>query len=266
MKGLIFDIKRFAIHDGPGIRTTIFFKGCPLKCWWCHNPEGISSDINTYPESYKVGSSTFQTKESVGYEISVNNLLNEIVKDKIFMDESGGGITFSGGEPLYQTEFLIQILASCKKEKIHTAVDTSGFTSEDNLKGIIPYTDLFLFDVKHFDSKLHTLHTGVGNEIIKRNLKVIIQSGTQVIVRIPIIPEVNSSLQQNIKLSDELLALKSDNFNELHFLPYHKIGSTKYKRFNLVADCKEVDEPDKASMEVIANEYSKKGFITKIHR
>lgn len=266
MKGLIFDIKRFAIHDGPGIRTTIFLKGCPLKCWWCHNPEGISSNIFTYTEKYKVGNTIFQEKENVGYEISVANLMDEIIKDKVFMDESLGGVTLSGGEPMNQPEFLRGILAACKNEKIHTAVDTSGFTKEEYLKDIIPYTDLFLFDIKAFDSELHILHTGVSNDVILKNLKSIIQSGTKLIVRIPIIPGVNDSLQQNNQLSEALLELKSDNFNEIHLLSYHKIGNSKHTRFNLFDESKEVDEPDKTSLEAIANEFSQNGFATKIHR
>jgi len=265
MKGLIFDIKRFAIHDGPGIRTTVFFKGCPLKCWWCHNPEGISEEIISYSQKRKIEKMTFKTIKTIGYEVSVDELKNEINKDNIFMEEASGGVTFSGGEPLSQPEFLKQILMSCKKDGLHTAVDTSGFASKKNIDKILPYTDLFLFDIKSIDSELHKKSTGVRNEIIIDNFNRIIQSGVKVIARIPIIPSVNNKLAQVELIIEKLLTFKAANFEEIHLLSYHKIGNSKFKRFNLINHSSEVKEPDKTSMEVIADKFIQNGFKTKIH-
>ena len=132
--GIIFDIKRFAVHDGPGIRTTVFMKGCPLSCQWCHNPESRSADICTVPKIVHIGDKTVTEDETVGREMTVEEVMTELRKEQIFMEESGGGVTFSGGEPLQQADFLIEMLAACKLEKMHTTVDTTGFSNWETLE------------------------------------------------------------------------------------------------------------------------------------
>jgi pyruvate formate lyase activating enzyme len=172
LKGLIFDIKRFALHDGPGIRTTVFLKGCPLRCWWCQNPESIRE----FPETIKVKSvsssyNKFCEEESTfGKEYSVDSLMEELIKDRIFYEESGGGITFSGGEPLVQYKFLSETLNRCKKNGLHTVIDTSGYAPIESFNEIYNMTDIFLFDIKMLNAELHRKFTDVSNELILRNL------------------------------------------------------------------------------------------------
>jgi len=161
-KGIIFNIKKFAIHDGPGIRTTIFFKGCPLGCDWCHNPEGIKSEIEII------------NNKKIGYEIDKTNLMKIILKDKIFYEQSNGGVTISGGEPFAQIEFLKSILIECKKNKIHTTLDTCGYTTINEIKKIYNYVDIFLYDLKIIDEKKHVIYTGKSNKNILRNLKYLL--------------------------------------------------------------------------------------------
>ncbi len=151
MQGLIFSVKRYSIHDGPGIRVTFFMKGCPLSCWWCHNPEGISPAREKVNQTRKVGGKEFSETEEVGKYYSVENIIEILEKDRIFLEQSGGGVTFSGGEPLMQNEFLKKHWKPAEVQGFHTAVDTSGYSSAGNFKAIMPLTDLFLFDIKHLD-------------------------------------------------------------------------------------------------------------------
>ncbi|HPL06444.1 MAG TPA: radical SAM protein, partial [Bacteroidales bacterium] len=166
MQGLVFDIKRFAVHDGPGIRTTLFLKGCPLNCAWCHNPEGTSPEPQTVAKSISVDGQVFQEEEKVGLNMSVEQVMQELLKEKVFMDCSEGGVTFSGGEPLMQPAFLKSLLVACKKEGMHTAVDTSGYAKLSVIQDIAPYTDLFLYDLKLMDDKAHRHFTTVSNKLI----------------------------------------------------------------------------------------------------
>jgi len=163
MEGIIFDIKRFAVHDGPGIRTTFFLKGCPLNCWWCHNPESISKGI------------FFDKKQNVaiGKKYSVQDILIEAEKDRIFFDESDGGITLSGGEPLLQYEFTLEIVKELHQAGFHVSLDTTGYTSEKRISEIAEYVDLFLFDLKHLNDSLHKKFTGVSNIQILNNLRLL---------------------------------------------------------------------------------------------
>ncbi len=188
MKGLIFDIKRYAIHDGPGIRVTFFMKGCPLECWWCHNPESISPLPQTVQRTDKIGNRQFQVTEQIGKEYSVGELLDIVNRDLVFIEESGGGVTFSGGEPLMQSEFLSEALGLFRQSGIHTAVDTSGQADRRIIDRIIGDTDLFLFDIKHLDPDKHLKYTGVRNGLILDNLTYILSRGKKVNIRIPIIP------------------------------------------------------------------------------
>ncbi|MGD9900272.1 MAG: glycyl-radical enzyme activating protein [Calditrichaceae bacterium] len=228
--GIIFDIKKYAIHDGPGIRTTVFLKGCPLDCHWCHNPE--SRDLQPEPggssRPRNASSLLFSPDNLIGREVTVDEVMREIEKDIIFYDESGGGVTFSGGEPLIQTEFLFDLLKACKKKGIHTAVDTSGHAKFELFEQIIPYTDLFLYDIKLIDDTAHIKYTGVSNELILKNARRISKNGVNMSIRIPLIPEITDT-ESNIT---EIIGFIStlEKINTIDLLPYNAIAESKYHR------------------------------------
>jgi pyruvate formate lyase activating enzyme len=233
MKGLIFSIKRYAIHDGPGIRVTFFLKGCPLDCWWCHNPEGKTSGHLTIPRIDMIGEREFTTEEQVGIEYSPEEIVQRAERDRVFMDHSGGGVTFSGGEPLLQHEFLHETLTLMKREGFHTAVDTSGYAPPEVLRSLMPVTDLFLYDLKHLDTEVHEKYTGVPNERIISNLDMLLDSGAELMLRIPVIPGVTAGSAYMEKLRLFIESRKSTAIREINLLPYHKTGSSKYRRFNI---------------------------------
>ncbi len=233
MKGLIFSIKRYAIHDGPGIRVTFFMKGCSLDCWWCHNPEGKSAMQRSVERIDRVGEKEFRSVELVGKEYTPEDLVKEAVKDRVFMEQSGGGVTFSGGEPLLQFDFLLQALQAMKKAGFHTAVDTSGHTSPERLRAILPYTDLFLFDIKHLDRDTHIRYTGVSNELILSNFDMLLNEGAEVMIRIPVIPGVTADKGYMEELKKFIENRKTKKIREINLLSYHKTGSSKYRRFDL---------------------------------
>ena len=241
MRGRIFDIQHCSVHDGPGIRTTVFFKGCNLKCRWCHNPESQSGEkeILFYQNKCmgcgrckgiaKEDSGFFCYHDAriiSGYDYTVDEVLKEILKDKSFYNTSKGGATFSGGECMLQVEFLAEILKACKENGIHTAVDTAGCVPFERFERILSYTDLFLYDVKCMDSEKHRQYTGVGNELMLENLKRLLAANKSVWVRIPIIPTVNDS-------EGELQSIKEYIFScgkpeKVELLPYHAMGEHKY--------------------------------------
>ena len=251
MKATIFDIQRNSYVDGPGIRTTVFFKGCNLRCSWCHNPESQSpkpqmmffknkctgcgkckEKCPNHLESCELcGKCTLyclhDAREICGKEYTVDEVLKEILKDKTFYDNSGGGVTFSGGECMLQIDFLEEILKECKKNGIHTAVDTAGHVPFGCFERILPYTDLFLYDVKCFDSKKHEDYTGVGNSLILENLKKLLETENKVWVRIPIIPDVNDTEEEMHKIRAFLNSVRLPEKIEL--LPYHAMGEHKYE-------------------------------------
>ena len=233
MKGLIFSIKHYAIHDGPGIRITFFMKGCPLDCWWCHNPEGKENAQTFVERTDRVGDREFKSTEQVGKEYTPAEIVARAEKDRVFMEHSGGGVTFSGGEPLVQFEFLLEALIELKKAGFHTTVDTSGFTSEEKLRAIMPYTDMFLYDIKHLDSEMHKKYTGVPNEKILSNFNMLLKEGAEVMVRVPVIPGVTANREYMESLRDYLGQRTTGKIKEINLLPYHKTGSSKYRRFNL---------------------------------
>lgn len=264
--GIIFDIKRYAIHDGPGIRTTVFFKGCPLSCQWCHNPEGISSSfelifrnnrcvgckeclktcqkgaisfINSIPKIDRTkcdhcgecaAACPSGAMELSGKSYTVKQLLYEIEKDRVFYEESGGGVTFSGGEPLLQADFLQAVLEGCKKKGIHTALDTSGFAPYEVINALKANVDLFLYDLKMIDEKRHIHYTGVSNKIILENLKKLSRNGSRILVRIPLIPQVNDTKDCIQKIAAFVAGFLSLKYVSL--LPYHDIAAQKYERLN----------------------------------
>lgn len=277
--GTIFNIQRYSVHDGPGIRTTVFFKGCPLRCWWCHNPESQSHTreiMFSMERCIGCGSCTrnclhgaigvkdgkaiidredclfpnecdqcFQSCptnaiELIGRKIGINEVMKEIQKDLIFYDQSGGGVTFSGGEPLSQLEFLSNLLDSCKREGIHTVVDTSGYISWEKLSHIAPKVDLFLYDIKLINNDKHKKYTGVCNNLILENLIKLSKGNNKIFVRIPIIPGINDDEKNIIETGEFLSKL---NIAQVNLLPYHNIGLNKYKKLRVSCELLEVNSP-----------------------
>jgi len=253
MDGIVFDIKRYAVHDGPGIRTTIFLKGCPLRCIWCHNPESFSAKVEEFELPEQLGDVSLMRKKQIGQAYNKPKLLREIEKDILFFDESEGGVTFSGGEPLMQIDFLEEMLKECKAKDIHTVVDTSGLAPFDHLKRIIDDVDLFLFDVKHMNDEEHKKLTGVSNKQILDNLDHLMQLQQPLIIRYPMIPDCNDS---NENINEMINFLKQYEWKpEVHILPYHRIGKDKYDRFN-----KENHMPDIQSLKEEDCEWAKAKF------
>ena len=284
--GKIFDIKKYAIHDGPGIRTTIFFKGCPLSCWWCHNPEGIApitqrlyrqercigcrecadacpeEAIEISSEGVKweasdclycgtcAGICPADAVELIGKTMSVDEVVAEIAKDTVFYDESRGGITISGGEPLMQPSFLIELLDACKKLELHRTVDTSGYTETQTLLEAATRTDLFLYDLKHMDSEKHIRFTGVSNERILTNLQVLSRQEAEIVIRFPIIPGFNSD-QENIDKTGAFIS-SLPGVSRIHILPYHCAATAKYKNLGLNFNTSEVAKPTRDFLVSIA--------------
>lgn len=246
---LIFDIKRFAVHDGPGVRTTVFFKGCPLKCAWCHNPESILPEKEFMPRERRVGDVVIADSEQVGYDISADELFVEILKDRVFMEESGGGVTFSGGEPLMQPEFLHQILKKCHDAGLHTVVDTSGYASTNVFERVASHTDLFLYDLKLFNDNQHRRYTGVSNSIILKNLEWLLTNNYSVRVRIPIVPDVTAT-HDNLRRIAGYLSGLGFPFSKVDLLPFHTTAGHKYERLHLKNEFAGIPS---VSKEVIAN-------------
>ncbi len=263
MTGIVFDIKRFAIHDGPGIRTTVFLKGCSLSCWWCHNPEGIGPAIEYVPKTVKIGAKSFEETEQVGRKVRVDELLDEVLKDRIFMEESGGGVTFSGGEPLRQPAFLLEALKACKGAGLHTTVDTSGYSSWKPLEKVAGYTDLFLFDLKIMDEEQHRHVTGVSNKLIKENLIRLLSMGKNVRIRIPVIPGFSFS-EVNIAQTLEFLEEHTAKPEGVDLLPYHNTATHKYTRFGQENRMKNLQSLKKEDLNDLKNRFEKVGFITNI--
>ena len=242
MKAIIFEIKRFAVHDGDGIRTTVFFKGCPLRCVWCHNPEGIGFEPQVAHYEHKcIGCGECKregfTPESClgeayalyGKEMTVDELLPLLLEDKDFYENSGGGVTLSGGECLMQADFCAELLKQLKTNGIHTAVDTCGFVSKETLDKVIPYTDIFLYDVKAYDEDVHIKCTGRSNRQILENLKYLDEVGKNIEIRIPYVPEFNSD--QIEKIAYFLSDLKQ--ISKIRVLPYHSYAASKYAALNM---------------------------------
>jgi pyruvate formate lyase activating enzyme len=232
LEGIIFDIKRFAVHDGPGIRTTVFFKGCPLSCSWCHNPESIDHRPFAFQKKVMLDGEWFVHEECVGQKYTVDEVINILVRDRVFYEESGGGVTFSGGEPLMQPEFLTDMLVACQHEGLHTAVDTCGQVHRKFLDPILPFTSLFLFDFKHCDAVRHKQSTGYSNTLIIENLQYLLKSSKPLHIRIPVIPSFNQNENDLIEIMEFLKSLPG-KIEQVDLLPYHTLGNNKYKRITM---------------------------------
>ncbi len=242
MKATIFEIKHFAVHDGNGIRTTVFFKGCPLRCVWCHNPEGLTAAPQIAHYAHKcIGCGeckkpNFTPKNCLGEatvlygkQMTVNELLPILLEDKDFYESSGGGVTLSGGECLMQADFCAELLKRLKEHGINTAVDTCGFVSKRTLDKVIPHTDVFLYDIKAYDEDIHIKCTGVSNKQILENLKYLDSLGKDIEIRIPYVPDYNDS--QIEKIARFLTPLQ--NVTKIRVLLYHNYAGSKYEAINL---------------------------------
>ena len=255
MKGKIFDIQRGSFVDGPGIRTTIFFKGCNLKCAWCHNPEsqdiatqlmfykdkctdcGICKSVCEHPDNCTLcGKCSIycpnDARKICGDEYSCEEILREILNDASYYKNSGGGVTFSGGECMLQIDFLKELLIKCKENGINTAIDTAGNVPYSYFEKILTYTDIFLYDVKCIDNILHKKYTGADNFLIHENLKKLLQLDKEIIIRVPIIPGINDNKEEILKIKSLIDKFKKDVKIEL--LPYHSSGESKYYALNTV--------------------------------
>ncbi|MBA7636542.1 Choline trimethylamine-lyase activating enzyme [subsurface metagenome] len=295
--GLIFDIKRYAIHDGPGIRTTVFFKGCPLNCPWCHNPESILDvpeisirsnrclSCGSCEAACKNGAVSREKKkfstdmakcvlcgacvdacpvgarEIIGRKLTLGEVLAGIERDIIFYDESGGGVTFSGGEPLMQPGFLKELLRGCKDREIHTALDTSCYAQWEVFEAVNEYVDLYLCDLKHMDAGLHERFTGVSNALILQNLKNLARLAKNIIIRIPVIPGVNDdhiNMEETGRFVSSLEVVK-----RIDILPYHREGRDKLKWLNRDNNPLDITPPGTGNISAIAAEYENLGFTVK---
>jgi pyruvate formate lyase activating enzyme len=229
--GLIYNIRSFSVHDGPGIRTTIFMKGCPLRCAWCHNPESQKREICHWTLCRKSSDLSTHHKEEIGEYVLPQNVLTRVLPDRPFFEDSQGGITLSGGEPLYQPDFCYELLKLFKLHDIHTAVDTSAFAPPRHIHAILPYTDLFLIDLKIMDNNNHKLYTGVDNYVILENFRSIYREEKAIIVRIPIVEGITDTAENLNALHQFLTDFPC--VKRIDLLPFHSIAKSKYERLGL---------------------------------
>ena len=291
------NIQKYSVHDGPGIRTTVFFKGCPLRCWWCHNPEsqrckhqimyfaerctgcGIcekrceqkairlegSRVVIDQGKCNMCGKCTefcpTNALEHVGKDVTVEELMKEIKKDEVFYEESGGGFTFSGGEPMVQADFLNEVLKACKKREIHTIVDISGYGAWDEFEKIADKVDLFLYDLKFINNEKHKKYIEISNVEILNNLKKLSDIGANIFVRMPIIRNINDDdehIDESIRFLAKLKVI------QVNLLPYHKMGMDKYRRLDLEYKLSGMEKPTDEKMKEIELKFKKAGIKVKI--
>ena len=294
MKGLIFDIQHFSISDGPGIRTTVFMKGCTLDCDWCHNPESINSqrEVQTYflkcigcgrcfelcqngahaiidgkrlynrTVCQRCGTCTDNCYSGAlvmtGEEKTVEQVVETIIRDINFYKDSGGGVTFSGGEPLLQADFVAEALEACHELGIHSAVDTAGNIPYMTFEKVMPHVDMYLYDLKEMDSDIHKKHTGAGNKLILENLKKLSREGKPIRIRIPVIPAVNDSPENMAAIAEFLSDLA--NIEAIEPLAYHNLGAGKLESMGMMGEEKVFSVPKKDSMKEIYSFFESKGF------
>ncbi|MEA5094722.1 Choline trimethylamine-lyase activating enzyme [bioreactor metagenome] len=292
----IFNIQKFSVHDGPGIRTTVFFKGCPLKCLWCHNPE--SQNINTqilydrdkcvlcgtcekicHKKAIKIENNKLTTDEScdccgqcviyciqgarqiAGKVYTVDDVMKEVLKDRVFYEKSSGGVTLSGGEPLIHIDFVEELLKKLKDNNIHTAVDTCGAVSFENLKRAAKYTDVFLYDIKLMDDEKHVEFIGMSNKLILENIIKLSEIHNNINLRMPIIEGVNGDEEHIIKTIEFIEGL---NISKVNLLPYHDIAKHKYKKLGKVYEDDRMSKPSDEKMQKFKEMFENKGYKAKI--
>jgi pyruvate formate lyase activating enzyme len=292
--GILFDLRKFSIHDGPGIRTAVFFKGCPLRCAWCHNPESQSSraelilhpnrciaclacaqvcphgavqqqDEQLYTDRQKcqvcgecMRACYADGRQIVGRRYTVDEVMAIIERDRAFYTQSGGGVTFTGGEPLQQIAFLKALLQAAKAGGLHTAVDTCGYATWEKLLSITPWVDLFLYDLKLIDDARHRRYTGVSNRRILQNLRRLCAMGKQVIVRIPVIPGVNDDPQNLVAAGQFLSSLPG--LQRVDLLAYHPSAEQKYDRLGKPYPLAGLTSPSQECMQDIATLFNQAGL------
>ena len=298
-KPLIFDIKRYSINDGPGIRATIFLKGCPLNCQWCHNPESISPKIQKlFTASKCIGCGeccricpvqacaltpegivtdeklctlcgkcaevcpTLATEMS-GQYLSVEELIEIIEKERPFFEQSGGGVTFSGGEPLLYPEFLIELLDACGKQNIHSAIDTSGYVKGETLLRVAGHTDLFLYDLKMIDAAQHRHFTGVDNQLILNNLTALAETGATIQIRIPLIGGVNDDVQ-SVKAFAACVGGLAGERKEINLLPFHDVARGKDLKLGQGRDLSALKEPGLESVARALEIFGEYGLVASV--
>jgi len=262
-KGIVFNIQRYAVHDGPGIRVTVFLKGCPLRCWWCHNPESRRKEPETIRHKVVLeGSPKLSEEEVIGKTMTVQEVMREIEKEVVFFDESGGGVTFSGGEPLMQPEFLKAVLECCNEQEIHTAIDTTGYAPSDIFQSVIDYVDLFLYDLKLIDEDLHRKYTGVSNKLILENLGTLSERRKKIAIRFPVIPHITDTEKNIIDILKFVTNL--NGIQQIHLLPYHRIAEGKYQQFHLENKMAGVMPPSAEKLEALKQQFEQSGLKAQI--
>jgi len=296
VKGVVFNIQHYSIHDGPGIRTTVFLKGCPLRCLWCQNPEsqglkpviffnaekctGCGMCQEACPEAairiIDGRSATDrrlckgagkcaeicpnEVRSLMGRYMSGAEVFEDVNADSIFYQNSGGGVTLSGGDPIAQPAFSIAILKRCRNAGIHTAIETCGFARWDILKAILKYTDLVLYDIKHMDPTRHKEYTGVSNELILDNAKKIrMELNLPMLARLPVVPGYNDS-PENLNAAARFVARELGTEVNVHLLPYHRLGETKYERMEKTAGCVRIEPPGDGHMQELKKMFDSYGL------
>lgn len=300
IKGVIFNIQHYSIHDGPGIRTTVFLKGCPLRCRWCQNPESQDSKPVIFFNAEKCtgcgmcreacpeaairiidGKSATdrglckgmgkcaeicpnEARSLMGRYMSGAEVFEDVNSDAIFYQNSGGGITLSGGDPVGQPAFSIDILKRCRDAGIHTALETCGFAKWDILKSILEYTDLVLYDIKHMDPARHKQYTGASNKLILDNAKRIrLEFKLPVLARLPIVPGYNDS-PENMSTSAQFIASELGKEVQVHLLPYHRLGETKYEMMEKPGGCVRIEPPGDECMQELKKIFESFGLTVLI--
>lgn len=254
-KGRIFDIQKYSIHDGPGIRTIVFIKGCAFRCRWCCNPESQEFGVQTMRRGGKL--------ETMGRDVTVEEVMEEVLKDRRHYERSGGGMTLSGGECLLQPDFSSHLLLAAKLSGINTAIESTGFTKFEIIEEkILPHLDLFMMDIKHISSAKHKLFTGKPNELVLENAKKIAESGQHLIIRVPVIPTFNATEQEILEIAQFARGLRG--VEEIHLLPYHRLGIDKYSGLDRTYSLSQIEPPTDEQMEQFRNVARTTGLKVKI--